>query len=85
MSKAMYLAKKMQMMTNYALLIKLADRLDNLSDLEHSSEDKKNRTINDTKFILEYIEKYRPLTKTQQQFISMIRDKMCELEETIQK
>ena len=85
MSKAMYLAKKMQMMTNYALTIKLADRLDNLSDLEHSSEDKKTRTINDTKYILDYIEKYRALTKTQQKFVEMIRQKICELEEIMQK
>lgn len=79
--KGLYLAEKMQMMTNYALTIKLADRYDNLCDLESCSEDKIKRTINDTEYILDYLEKHRNLTKSQQIFTKLIKNRLEELEQ----
>ncbi len=76
--KARYLAEKMQMMTNYALTIKLADRYDNICDLESTSNEKRIRTIDDTKFIVAYLEKERKLTKTQQLFVNIIKEKIKE-------
>lgn len=77
--KAQYLAEKMQMMTNYALTIKLADRLDNVSDLANTSEQKKQRTINDTYYILSYLEKHRTYTSAQNQIANEIKKKLKEL------
>lgn len=71
--KGQYLAEKMQMMTSYALVIKLADRLDNLRDLDGTSQDKKQRTIDDTIFILQYLEKRRNFTKAQQALVDLIK------------
>ena len=79
--KGLYLAEKMQMMTNYALTIKLADRYDNLCDLDKCSENKIKRTINDTEYILDYLEKRRNFTKSQQIFIKLIKSKLEELEQ----
>ena len=77
--KAHYLAEKMQMMTNYALTIKLADRLDNVSDLLNTSEQKREKTINDTYYILSYLEKHRTYTNSQSQLADAIKDKLKEL------
>lgn len=63
--KAQYLADKMEHMTSYALTIKLADRLDNVSDMEGCSESKKQKTISDTYYILHHLEKHRKLTESQ--------------------
>ena len=71
--KAKYLAEKMQMMTNYALIIKLADRLDNMRDLGSTSEEKKQRTINDNLFILDYLPKHRDLTGSQTKLCGEIK------------
>jgi GTP pyrophosphokinase len=77
--KAQYLAEKMQIMTNYALTIKLADRLDNLCDLDNTSQDKKQRTIDDTYYILSYIEKHRTYTDSQTQLANLIKEQLKKL------
>ena len=71
--KGLYLAEKMQMMTNYALIIKLADRLDNVRDLEFTSKDKKQRIISDTQFILNYLPEHRELTGSQTKLCAEIK------------
>ena len=77
--KAQYLAEKMTIMTSYALVIKLADRYDNICDLENSTEEKKQRTINDTCYILDYIEKNRKkITNSQKELMRDIRLKIKE-------
>lgn len=76
--KAEYLSKKMENMTNYALLIKLCDRLDNVSTLEGCTEKKRAKTINDTYIILDYIKKVRELTGSQERVIK-------EIEKTLEK
>lgn len=70
--KARYLAEKMERMSEYALLIKLADRYDNLCDLVHSEKQKRERTINDTLYILDYLSKRRTYTKSQQKVVDLI-------------
>ena len=76
--KAEYLSKKMENMTNYALLIKLCDRLDNVSTLEGCSEKKRIKTIDDTYIILDYIKKVRTLTSSQETVIKEIERKLEE-------
>ena len=83
--KGLYLAEKMQMMTNYALTIKLADRYDNLCDLSNCTEEKQKRTIDDTKYILDYLEKRRTFTKSQQTLTSLIKEKLEEFDKNEQK
>lgn len=70
--KAKYLAQKMEHMTNYALLIKLADRYVNLCDLNKTTPEKKVRTIKDTEYILNYLSTRKTYTKPQQKLVNMI-------------
>lgn len=81
--KAQYLAEKMEHMTSYALTIKLADRLDNISDLKGCTKQKKVKTINDTIYILDYLEKQRPLTKSQIALFNAIKEKIEMYKKTI--
>ena len=80
--KGLYLAEKMQMMTNYALTIKLADRLDNLCDLDKCTPQKIVRTVNDTLFILDYLEKRRTFTKSQAELSQAIKAQLDILQST---
>lgn len=80
--KGLYLAEKMQMMTNYALTIKLADRLDNLCDLDKCTTQKIVRTVNDTLFILDYLEKRRTFTKSQAELSQAIKAQLDILQST---
>ena len=69
MGKSIYLSKKMNNMSSYGLLCKLLDRLDNISDLNGMSEEFILKTINDTKYIIDNLN--RKLTKTH---IKIIKD-----------
>lgn len=51
--KSQYLLNKMLKMTSYALVIKLADRLHNCSDLEQGSESFRNKYVIETRFIID--------------------------------
>lgn len=62
--KGKYLAYKLKEMTNWALVIKLCDRLDNVMDLHSVDPEFRNRYINETTFILNYVINNRDLTKT---------------------
>ena len=59
-------------MSSYALCIKLCDRLDNINDMESLSEDKKLKTIEETKFILNGLKDVK-LTKTHIKIINTIK------------
>ncbi len=72
--KDVYLAQKMQFMSNYALDIKLADRLDNICDLDGISQEKEKRIISETCFISRYLKEHRDLTNTQKILLSLIDD-----------
>lgn len=72
--KGKYLADKMNTMSSEALTIKLADRLNNVSDLDKSSSNFQRLYPAETKFILDSLEEYgRPLNSQQQIIIAEIR------------
>jgi (p)ppGpp synthase/HD superfamily hydrolase len=53
--KKKYLAQKMSGMTSYALVIKLADRLENCSDLRHTNKEFRRSYVKETKYIISEI------------------------------
>ena len=74
--KQIYLAHKMQYMSSYALVIKLADRLDNISDLSAVPLEKVKKTYFDTVYMINFIETKRVLTEPQKGLISAIRQQL---------
>lgn len=78
--KANYLAEKMgssKKISNWALTIKLADRLDNVSDLkEMPDKEFVERYKKETEDILLYLEKNRELSKTHKEIIKSIKEKL---------
>jgi glycerol-3-phosphate cytidylyltransferase-like family protein len=80
MGKANYLAHKMANMSSYALVIKLADRLDNIKDIATAKTPEwREKYKNETLHILDHIESNRRLSKTHRVFIDLIRKKLGEL------
>ena len=79
--KTEYLSQKMKKMTSYALVIKLADRLDNVSDLKTAKNAAwREKYKKETLSIMNYIEKERVLSKTHMKIIAAIRHKLSELD-----
>ena len=74
--KQVYLAHKMQYMSSYALVIKLADRLDNLMDMNNMPRDRIKKTFFDTIYMVNFIETKRMLTDAQSNLIQAIRDQL---------
>ena len=70
--KSNYIAEKMQFMTSYALVIKLCDILDNISDLKGCSKEKQNYTRQNARNIIEYLKVNRQLTQTHLKIINDI-------------
>jgi len=68
--KAKYLLKKMNSMSDSALFIKLADRLDNVSDFRFASEKFRKKYIDETFYILNNLN--RSLNKDKKALISEI-------------
>jgi GTP pyrophosphokinase len=79
MGKANYLLNKMLRMTSYALVIKLADRLHNCSDLPTASEKFRNKYVKETRFILDGL-KGRYLSDTHKELISLIDGRISKFE-----
>ena len=80
MGKKHYLAQKMAAMSSYALVIKLADRLDNVKDIATARTPQwRAKYAAETNHILDFIEKHRALSGTHQKLIGLIRDKLQEL------
>ncbi|MBE5736198.1 MAG: HD domain-containing protein [Clostridiales bacterium] len=77
--KQIYLAHKMQYMSSYALIIKLADRLDNISDLKGLKPEKIKKTFYDTIYMINYIENKRILTDAQSNLVEAIRAKLSDI------
>jgi guanosine-3',5'-bis(diphosphate) 3'-pyrophosphohydrolase len=78
--KEQYLTNKMIKMSSYSLVVKLADRLDNVQDIATAKtpewrENYKNQTLG----ILSKLEAGRVLSNTHKQIISMIKDKLQEI------
>ena len=81
MGKAAYLSHKMAAMSSYALVIKLADRLDNVKDITTARTPQwRAKYAAETNQILNYIEKNRALSGTHNKLISLIRAKLAEID-----
>jgi len=81
--KTKYLSEKLsssKKVSRWALVVKLADRLDNISDLE-TLEDSEFaiRMKKETEDILIFLEKNRELSDTQKRLIEAIKQKLSEL------
>lgn len=76
LGKKEYLAKKMKNMSSWALVIKLADRLDNVSDMNTANPEFKKRYTEETEYILKEIESKRELSKTHKNLIKKIKEKI---------
>ena len=74
--KADYLSKRMSYMTNYALTIKFCDRLDNVLTLGGCSKEKMERTLADTRYIIDFVSAARELTGTQKRVVAEIENAM---------
>lgn len=78
--KTAYLSEKMAAMSSYALVIKLADRLDNIQDIATAKTPEwRAKYKAETEQILDYIEKNRVLSGTHKKLIGMIRAKLAEV------
>lgn len=82
--KQVYLAHKMQYMSSYALVIKLADRLDNLMDMKNMPKERIKKTFFDTIYMINFIETKRILTDAQSNLIQAIRDQLNILNQEFQ-
>lgn len=74
LGKTKYLEIKMKNMSSWALVIKLCDRLDNVSDLANSDEAFRNRYVKETIEILDYLLNNRELSQTHIAIIKSILD-----------
>lgn len=74
MGKAQYLTKKMNSMSMEALTLKLADRLDNVSDLNASDLEFTRKYLKETQFILDHLK--RKLNKNQQHLVVLIKERV---------
>lgn len=72
--KTEYLKQKLKGMTNYALIVKLADRLDNVSDLVTADPQWAQKYAQQTQDILEYLVDERDLTNTQLRLVDEINN-----------
>lgn len=77
--KGPYLLKKMIAMSSYALVIKLADILYNMLDLQRATGLFRAQFIDRTEYILRYLPRYRKLTATHEKLIKMIKRKLKEV------
>lgn len=80
--KTQYLKDKMVNMTDWALVVKLADRLHNVSELDKGGKgDEWGRKYKkQTQSIMDELERSRTLTRTQKKLVKAIRKKMDEFE-----
>ena len=73
--KTEYLKKKMEHMTSYGLVIKLADRRHNVEDMRNTSKNFQKRYTVETRAIIDYLESWvRKLTETHKKMIEKIRE-----------
>lgn len=74
--KTQYLQRKLAHMSSYGLVIKLADRLDNLQDLADADPKWADKYANQTLDIIEYLVDNRDLSATQLRLIEDITDRI---------
>jgi len=76
LGKTKYLSIKMKNMSSWALVVKLCDRLDNISDLKTATPEFQKRYSKETFDIIEYLLNNRKLSKTHMNIIKCIVDKL---------
>lgn len=74
--KTKYLEIKMKNMSSWALVIKLCDRLDNITDVISSTEIFRNKYVKETIEIINYILENRNLTQTHLNIIEAIIERI---------
>lgn len=74
--KAEYLVDKLLNMTDDALIVKLADRLQNISDAFTASERFRNNYFHETNYIIDSLESERNLNKIQSALVDQIKGKL---------
>ena len=79
--KQTYLAQKMRYMSSYALVIKLCDRLDNISDLKGLPVARIQKTYYDTIYLVDELEDKRRLTESQDNLVTAIRLQLNKIKE----
>ena len=79
MGKAKYILNKMLRMTSYALVIKLADRLHNCSDLDNGSDNFRKKYVKETRYVLDGLNQ-RYLSETHKGLINEIDEKISVFE-----
>lgn len=72
--KKEYITKKSLTLTNYALVIKLSDRLHNLSDIDIAPKEFVKKYTDETSYLIKVLREFRKLTKTQMQIILEIEN-----------
>jgi len=80
--KDVYLSEKLsngRMISNWGLVIKLADRLDNISDLNERDVFFAKKVKRSTEIILDAVEKGRELSRTHVKLIAAIKEKLGEV------
>ena len=81
MGKTKYLSDKLaneEKFDSWSLVIKLADRFDNISDLNTSEKEFAIRYKKETEDILDNLEKHRKLSETHKKLIKAIKEKLAE-------
>jgi 5'(3')-deoxyribonucleotidase len=82
LGKAEYLTQKMIHMSSWGLVIKLADRLDNVRDIKTAKTPAwRHRYRTETENILNQLEQNRKLSGTHKNIIAAIRAKLAEIDE----
>jgi (p)ppGpp synthase/HD superfamily hydrolase len=72
MGKSDYLINKMLLMSNDALIIKLCDRLQNISDSYNASKSFRDKYYKETKYIIDRLKSERRLNRTQGRLVGQI-------------
>ena len=83
LGKEEYLTQKMINMSSWGLVIKLADRLDNVADIKTAKTPEwRQRYRTETENILTQLEQNRELSGTHKNIIAAIRGKLAEIDES---
>lgn len=83
--KTAYLCRHLRFMSNKALTVKLADRLDNISDLANFDKSKMSVKIDQTEKMINAIQKGRHLNSIQRKFCKLIKNQLEECKKIIKE
>ncbi len=83
--KGNYLKHKMKEMSQYALVIKLADRLANIYDSNNLPKERRLKLIRDTDEIVDFLERNRELTVAQKSILKEIKIQIDKIKEIYYK